>query len=291
MGAMPIPPATRSGRRTSRSKPLPSGPKTWIASPRPSAQRARVPGPIGSTRNWSSPDTARHRLIGRGSTRRSLEHEELSGNTRLEIPSLEPDEPVGPICSTPIARNRSRRAFTPRSRCAPAATAPTRLSHSRSHARPPPRRDRGHTRHACDERGLTDEIAVGARTASLRRVDDEIATPAAHEVDHGLVVVVCVGDLAISSIERPAARSVRAVPSVATARSRARRAPPRRPPRRACPRRERTGTRCPTSKRSTGGSLGLRKRGREIGGARHDLARRAHLRPEHGIGSRKARER
>ena len=66
---MPTPPPTSSGRGTSRSKPLPSGPRTWIATPGSRAQSARVPRPSGSMRNASSPGGARQRLIGRGSRR------------------------------------------------------------------------------------------------------------------------------------------------------------------------------------------------------------------------------
>ena len=43
--------------------------------------------------------------------------------------------------------------------------------------------------------------------------------------------------------------------------------------------------------RAAGGALGLGERGREVGGARHHLARRAHLGPEHRVGAGEARER
>src|SRR5258707_15291349 len=40
-------------------------------------------------------------------------------------------------------------------------------------------------RHARDERGLANQVAVGPRAGSLWRIDDEIAPAAADEVDHG----------------------------------------------------------------------------------------------------------
>ncbi len=69
-GAMPIPPPTSSGRSTSRRKPLPSGPEdvqrvAAARARRAHASRARS----GRSGTQSSPGGARHRLIGRGSTR------------------------------------------------------------------------------------------------------------------------------------------------------------------------------------------------------------------------------
>ena len=43
--------------------------------------------------------------------------------------------------------------------------------------------------------------------------------------------------------------------------------------------------------RAPGGALGLRESRRQVGRARHDLAGRAHLRAEHGVGAGEARER
>src|SRR5439155_27308642 len=45
-------------------------------------------------------------------------------------------------------------------------------------------RDRRDARNAGDERRLADQIAVGSRALALRRVEHEIAAPAANEVDH-----------------------------------------------------------------------------------------------------------
>ena len=75
---------------------MPSGPKTWIASPaRERAESACArPDRVDEELELAGHRPAQaHRA--REHTPRSLEHEELSGDTRLEIPSLEPDEPVG----------------------------------------------------------------------------------------------------------------------------------------------------------------------------------------------------
>ena len=57
-----------AARRRGRSR-CRAGRARAARSPRSSSQSARVPGPIGSIRNASSPAAARQTLIGRGSTR------------------------------------------------------------------------------------------------------------------------------------------------------------------------------------------------------------------------------
>ena len=156
IGAIPIPPATSSGRATSRSKPFPSGPRTWIASPGRSAQSARVPGP---DRLDEERELARRRLAEAHRPREEqpgrLEHEELAGKPGLEPAPLEPEQRVRPDLLRPSDGEKlpARRAppsaelarvagsaLTPRSRSAPGATASTRRARSRSRAPPPPRR-------------------------------------------------------------------------------------------------------------------------------------------------------
>ena len=94
---MPMPPPTISGRSTSRSKPLPSGPRTWIASPGRAAARARVPGPIGSIEER---ELARRREAeahrSRQQPARRLEHEELAGSAGIDVTALEPEQRVRP---------------------------------------------------------------------------------------------------------------------------------------------------------------------------------------------------
>ena len=76
---------------------MPSGPSTWIASPGSSAQSARVPGPIGSKRNASSParrQAEAHRP--RQHPARRLEHEELARHAGSSRPARARSERVRP---------------------------------------------------------------------------------------------------------------------------------------------------------------------------------------------------
>ena len=81
-GARPIPPPDEERALDVEPNPFPSGPEDIDVLPRARAPTsARVPGPIGSTRNPSSPPGARQRLIGRGSSwPRRAQHEELPGD-------------------------------------------------------------------------------------------------------------------------------------------------------------------------------------------------------------------
>src|SRR5829696_563082 len=140
---------------------------------------ARVPGPIASMRNPSSPGGAEHRLIGRGRT--------VSGGCNMKnwpgIPGSRPPRSTrssvyGPTGSTATTLSAARfgMAFLKRQRVL-AARVRDRVDRG---LRTRERRDAGDAR---DERGLADEIAVAAGARALRRVDDEVALPAADEVD------------------------------------------------------------------------------------------------------------
>ena len=73
--------------------------------------------------------------------------------------------------------------------------------------------------------------------------------------------------------------------------SRGRRTRPRPGSRSPCRSRGRRGRRAPLARqRPAGGALGLRERGREVVGARHHLAGRAHLGAEHRVGAGEAGE-
>src|SRR5215216_1090147 len=49
---------------------------------------------------------------------------------------------------------------------------------------------RGDARDARGQRSLADQVAVRAGARALRRIDDEVAAPAADEVDHGRALPV-----------------------------------------------------------------------------------------------------
>ena len=122
-GAMPMPPPTSSGRSTSRRKPFPSGPKTWIASPgsssasasRPRADRIDQECEL-SRRCEAERERARQQPAGR------LEHEELSRRSRVELAALEPQQRVEPDRLGAVdAKQFASRHRRPRARFAPAA--------------------------------------------------------------------------------------------------------------------------------------------------------------------------
>src|SRR5688572_12254009 len=176
-GAAPMPPPTRSGRATSRRKPLPSGPSTSTSAPDSSAARARVPGPIGSTRKPSSPGGARQRLIGRGKRipgGRSMKNwPGIPGSTP---PRRRRTSAYGPTGSTPATLSRAGDTFLQGEGLA-AGRAGHRLDR-RCGAR-----HRRHAGHPREERGLADEVAVGAGSAPVGRVDDQLDPPPTDQVD------------------------------------------------------------------------------------------------------------
>ena len=89
--------------RDVESKPLPSGPSTWIAAPGSSAQSARVPRPSGSMRNASSPGGARQRLIGRGSSRPGASSmKNCPGRPGSSSPRSTRSSVYGPTLSRPV---------------------------------------------------------------------------------------------------------------------------------------------------------------------------------------------
>src|SRR5262245_4353749 len=180
-GAIPIPPPTSSGRSTSRRKPFPSGPRTAISSPASSAHSARVPGPIGSIRNASSPGGARQRLIGRGRTRPGASSmKNCPGIPGSSPPRRTRRSVYGPTASVATTSARSRLdldALLERER----RLAPRVRDRVHRRRRAGERRD---ARYARGERGLADQVAVAAGAAgALGRVHDEVAAALADQVD------------------------------------------------------------------------------------------------------------
>ena len=186
-GAIPIPPPTSSGRSTSRSKPLPSGPSTCSSSPGSSAQSARVPGPIGSIRNASSParrEADAHRP--RQHPARRLEHEELSGRARVEPALLDAQQRVRPDGlgagdPTPLASH---------ARSAPAGSARSPRARSRS------RRRRAAAPESVVMQGTRAASAACRISAPSRRAPepcgvliDEVAAAGADRVDDGVALL------------------------------------------------------------------------------------------------------
>ncbi len=151
IGAIPIPPATSSGRSTSRSKPFPSGPRTRMRSPvRECAQRTRPRADrVDEERELTGRRLAQaHRPREHASG--CLEHEELAGNARLEIAALEAQQRVRPdrlgaddgqslAAASRPARSRASPGTSARFRCAPGAKARTRRARSRLRAPRQPR--------------------------------------------------------------------------------------------------------------------------------------------------------
>src|ERR1051325_5847881 len=179
-GAIPIPPPTRSGRSTSSRKPFPSGPRIASRSPGFSEQSACVPGPIGSIRKASSASVARQRLIGRGRSRPGASSMKnwpgMPGSSR---PRSTRTSVYGPTASVPVTLCAARVSIDPLLE-AEGDLVPRVCDRLDGGGRAGDRRDAGH---AGDKRGLADQIAVRARAGPLRRVDDEIATAAADQVD------------------------------------------------------------------------------------------------------------
>ncbi len=96
-GAIPMPPPTSSGCSTERSKPWPSGPSTWIASPAARPASARVPGPIGVDEEAELAvgcETERERAREHASG--CLEHEELARCPRFQPAPCETQQRVRP---------------------------------------------------------------------------------------------------------------------------------------------------------------------------------------------------
>ena len=112
---MPMPPPTSSGRSTSSRKPLPSGPKTWIALARleraerlrPRADRLEEERELAGRR-----EAERERA--RQEPSRRLEHEELSRNARVDAAAVERGAAcTAPTASTPATLRRSRLGIDP----------------------------------------------------------------------------------------------------------------------------------------------------------------------------------
>src|SRR5256714_13625608 len=178
---MPMPPPTRSGRGTSRRKPFPSGPRTPSSSPRSSAQRALVPGPIGSIKTPSSPGGARQRLIGRGRRRPGASSmKNWPGRPGSPPPRRTRSSVYGPTGSTPATLSGARLAGTDALLQGEGGLGPgvTDRVHGRGGAR-----EGRDARDARDERGFADQVAGGAGIGSVRCVHDEIAAAPPHEVD------------------------------------------------------------------------------------------------------------
>ncbi len=147
-------------------------------------------------------------------------------------------------------------------------------------------------RHAPRERRLADRVAVRARVAALRRVDHEIAAAAADEVDDRRLAVGRLAELPhrLDLDSRGGERGRRPLGRVELEAE---------PDERRGDRHgllvvgladgdeDGAGARQPPPR----GPLGLVERGREVGGARHHLTGRAHLRAEHRIAAREACER
>ena len=143
---------------------MPSGPRTASASPGSSAQSARVPGPIGSIRNASSParrEAERHRP--RQQPARRLEHEELPGHARVEPAAVDAEQRVRADRLDGDDRYAARVSASIRSWSESAGSARAFAIACTAAARAGERRD---ARDARDERGLADPVAVRARAAS-----------------------------------------------------------------------------------------------------------------------------
>src|SRR5262249_12972668 len=167
---------TSSALRTSRRKPFPSGPSTARSSPGSSSASARVPGPIGSIKNASSPRGAKQRLIGRGSTRPGASSmKNCPGPPRSSEPRVTRRSAYGPTHSTATMLRRSRLMSLLQRQRGLGARLRDRVD---GRARDGERRD---ARNTCDDRGLADRVAVTASVPAVGRVDDEIDVAASYE--------------------------------------------------------------------------------------------------------------
>src|SRR2546423_10331180 len=190
---MPMPPPTSTGRSTSSRNPWPSGPKTWTASPRPSLQSDSVPGPTGSIRKASSPAGARQSESARGRSRPGASSmKNWPGDPGSTPPRSKRSSVYGPTGSAPATRSSSRRGSdTDHLHLDPLLERERVLvprgsdrMHPGSSARE--RRDARDTRCEC---GFANRVTVRASVPALGRVQDEIATALANEVDDGLAFV------------------------------------------------------------------------------------------------------
>ena len=173
-----------------------------------------------------------------------LEHEELARHARVEPAALDAQQRVRadrPRRATTLRRSRARVSTSIRSCSESAVSARAFAIACDRGRRAGERRD---ARDARGERRLADQVAVAcARSAALRRVDDEVAAPRR-------IRSTTVGSPPASAPSHlldvePGRRAARArCPPSRRARSRARRAPPR--PGRAAPCRRRAprGTPC-----------------------------------------------
>src|SRR5205823_392545 len=287
-GAMPIPPPTSSGRSTSSRKPLPSGPRIRSVSPAAREHNALVPGPIGSIRKPSSLDVARQRLIGRGKSRPGTSSmKNWPGIPGSSLPRSTRSSVYGPTTSLPATLSALR--VSTDSLLEAERDLVLRVGDCLDGGRRAG--DRRHAGDAGQECRLADQVAVRARARALRRVDDEVAAPAADEVDHARVLAV-LGHLAdvLHGQSRGGQRVRRAGGCDQLEAERVQRT--------------RDGDdgglvlvadgeerRALGRQAAAGGALRLGKGGRQVGGAGHHLAGRAHLRAEHRVRAGEARER
>src|SRR5215217_7532816 len=150
--------------------------------------RARVPGPIASIRNQSSPAGAAQTLIGRGSTRfGAASMKNCPGVPGSRFPRAARRSVYAPTRSTATTLSASRLSTDPLLEREDGLAARVR-DRVRGRPRACERGDAGDPR---GQRRLADPIAVAPRTgAAARRVDDEVATAAADEIDDGVALPV-----------------------------------------------------------------------------------------------------
>ena len=265
---------------------------------------AREPGERGRPRadgleqegelSWRC-EAERHRP--RQQPARRLEHEELTREARLERSAPEPQKNVRAPTELPIATTRSRLP----ARSAGQVELTERQSTWRTDAllegqralgtrvrdrvyRCGGARDGRDAGNARDERGFADQVAVRAGSRALRRVDDEVAAPAADEVDDRLLARRGVGDLRhLAHLEpRRPQRPTRSVGGHELEAEPGERGRDRHDARLVGVADGEEGGAC-GRKRPAGGSLRLGEGGRQVACAGHHLACRAHLGPEHGV--------
>ena len=317
--------AARGGPRPAAAKPRPSGPSTQSPSPAPQlARAARVPGPTSSSMNSQAAvlghaqdgERARQERAARPSPAPALgrgEHVELARGAARGRRGRRREHDVGAELVALGARAARRRPN--------GASVRARGGADRAHARglrprAPPRWSSwsestagapwraaaiaraaasaaGQRRQARDparDRGAADLPAVGARARAGRGVDDEVDVAALDPVDD---VRRALADL----VQRarpgsPCARSPRRCRAWRRSGSRGRAASGRSRRRPALSRSVTVMNAVPLSGSARAGrGLRLGERGREVARDAHDLAGRAHLRPEQRVGAVEAVER
>src|SRR5215212_11129079 len=150
--------------------------------------KARVPGPIASIRNQSSPAGAAQTLIGRGSTRfGAASMKNCPGVPGSRLPRTARRSVYAPTCSTATTLSASRLSTDPLLERQDGLAA--RVG-DRVRGRPSACEcgDAGDPRGKCR---LADPVTVAPRTgAAARRVDDEVAASASDKVDYLLTLVL-----------------------------------------------------------------------------------------------------